>query len=95
MFSCEFCEISKNTFLGTPLDGCFYDHLDLYRHLFCNSKYLVCGSEAYLEACQISTMKLFVEIVEGQKLLTVCAKKLQVLRHATLLKRDFNTVGFK
>ena len=40
-------------------------------------------------------MKLFVKIVKGYKLLTVCAKKLQALRYETLSKRDFNTVGFK
>ena len=74
---------------------CFYNRLDLYRHLYCYRKYYVCGSEAYLKPCQISTMILFVKIVNGWKLLTVLAKKLQALRHASLLKRDFNTVGVK
>ena len=39
--------------------------------------------------------KLFVKKVKGWKLLTVFVNKLQALKYATLLKRDFSTVGFK
>ena len=72
----------------TPLDDCFYNHLDLYKHLYCNNKYYVlCGSEAYLEPRQITLMKPFVKIVNSFYPLA--------LRHASLLKRDCNAVGFK
>ena len=30
--------LNKVEHLRTPLDDCFYNHLDLYRHLYCNNK---------------------------------------------------------
>ena len=54
--SCEFSEISKNTFsCRTPLvtaSNC---------HLYCNSRYYHSSSEAYLEPCQISMIEFFWE----------------------------------
>ena len=52
--SCQFCEISKNTFsYRQPLvDASNY-------HLYCNSKYYHSSSETYLEPCQISMIELF------------------------------------
>ena len=82
VLSCEFCETFKNTFFyRTPLDDCFYNHLDLYRHLHCNSKDYVCGSEAYLEPYL--------------KPLTVSAKKLQTFSYATLLKKKLQHSWFQ
>ena len=70
VFSCEFCEISKNVFsYRTPLvavSSC---------HLYCNSKYYHSSSEAYLESCQTSMMELISENSEELEALTVFGKK--------------------
>ena len=106
VFSCEFSEISKNIFftehLWTTAAIITWIFTDICI-VIVSTKFVAQRRQSiqkhriiwHLETCQICKTKLFVKIFKGQKLLTVFAKKLQALRHATLLKRDFNIVSFK
>ena len=65
VFSCEFCEISKNSF--------FTEHLQATTGFEEIVKAII--SKVYLETCQTSWVEFFSKIVDDLKSLTTFAKK--------------------